>query len=269
MAEPLLQQTIDRNNSCLECGGPCANRYCSVRCMNVYQGRRRTEESKRRRERECQHCGGIFYARSNTAGLYCSRDCSFAVMAVRSGIAAERSLYERWSRVNGYNGYDCIVCGVQLTGQRRKVCGMDCVRELTRRAYYKKYRKRQEPRSCRECSVVFTPISGNSKYCTDACRKRHTSRVYKGVRRARLRRANYEIVDPLVVFNRDGWRCQACGQKTPKRLRGSYEPYAPELDHIIPISRGGEHTYRNTQCLCRSCNQSKSDGPGGQLRMFG
>lgn len=31
------------------------------------------------------------------------------------------------------------------------------------------------------------------------------------------------------------------------------------LDHIVPISKGGPHTYSNTQCLCRDCNLKKSD----------
>ncbi|MFC5490617.1 HNH endonuclease [Dokdonella soli] len=29
------------------------------------------------------------------------------------------------------------------------------------------------------------------------------------------------------------------------------------MDHVIPLSLGGTHTWHNTQCLCRSCNVSK------------
>lgn len=32
-----------------------------------------------------------------------------------------------------------------------------------------------------------------------------------------------------------------------------------ELDHIVPVSRGGKDLYLNTALSCRSCNQSKSD----------
>jgi 5-methylcytosine-specific restriction endonuclease McrA len=86
--------------------------------------------------------------------------------------------------------------------------------------------------------------------------------------RARLRRAQVERVDPIKVFDRDAWRCQICGRKTPRERRGSINSNAPELDHIVPLSVGGEHSYRNTQCACRSCNASKGSQVYGQIPMF-
>jgi len=83
-----------------------------------------------------------------------------------------------------------------------------------------------------------------------------------------MRAVAVESVDPIKVFDRDGWRCQLCGKKTPKAKRGTYSRNAPELDHIMPLSLGGEHSYRNTQCLCRSCNGSKSNTPMGQLSLL-
>lgn len=44
---------------------------------------------------------------------------------------------------------------------------------------------------------------------------------------------------------------------------------APELDHIVSLAEGGEHSMRNTQCLCRKCNQEKGVTTKGQLRLFG
>src|SRR5690606_28730512 len=59
-------------------------------------------------------------------------------------------------------------------------------------------------------------------------------RVDKARRRAIERGAEADRIDPIKVFERDGWRCHLCGQRTPKGLRGTYEPTAPELDHVVP-----------------------------------
>ncbi|WP_413247018.1 HNH endonuclease [Sphingomonas sp. 1P06PA] len=70
------------------------------------------------------------------------------------------------------------------------------------------------------------------------------------------------------MFERDGWRCHLCHRSTPKRLRGSYKPSAPELDHIVPLAKGGSHTRANTACACRQCNGAKSDRVYGQPSLF-
>lgn len=84
-----------------------------------------------------------------------------------------------------------------------------------------------------------------------------------------MRGTQTQFVSVQRVFERDGYRCQLCGTKTLKAKRGSYHPKAPELDHIVPLAQGGEHSYRNTQCACRACNVAKRDGAGGQLLLIG
>ena len=83
-----------------------------------------------------------------------------------------------------------------------------------------------------------------------------------------MKAASVENVDPIKVFERDKWKCQICGVKTPRKLRGTINDRAPELDHIMPLSRGGAHSYMNTQCLCRKCNAAKSDTPPVQPSLF-
>jgi 5-methylcytosine-specific restriction endonuclease McrA len=50
-----------------------------------------------------------------------------------------------------------------------------------------------------------------------------------------------------AVFARDGHRCQYCN-------RG-----AENIDHVVPRSRGGEHSWENVVASCRSCNARKED----------
>jgi 5-methylcytosine-specific restriction endonuclease McrA len=128
-----------------------------------------------------------------------------------------------------------------------------------------------KPRNCQECGAEFTPAYGDKRraFCGKPCSKRYFRRIRRSRERARERAAKVEPVNPRTVFERDGYRCQLCGYKTLKSKRGSYHPKAPELDHIVPLGQGGEHSYRNTQCACRACNMAKSDGAGGQLLLIG
>ena len=79
------------------------------------------------------------------------------------------------------------------------------------------------------------------------------------IRHEKERAPGSEKIDRTSVFERDGWKCQICGIETPKNLLGAYNKNAPELDHIIPLSRGGKHIPSNIQCACRSCNFKKSN----------
>ena len=50
-----------------------------------------------------------------------------------------------------------------------------------------------------------------------------------------------------AVFARDEHRCQYCGAA------------AENIDHVIPRSRGGPHTWENVVAACRPCNTRKED----------
>ena len=57
------------------------------------------------------------------------------------------------------------------------------------------------------------------------------------------------------VFARDGHRCQYCGDR------------AETLDHVVPRSRGGVHTWDNVVAACRPCNVHKADRLLTETRM--
>lgn len=92
----------------------------------------------------------------------------------------------------------------------------------------------------------------------------------KHKRRAVKYGVGYELFSAIEIFERDNYICQRCRCKTRPDFKSPYHPNRPQLDHIVPLSRGGCHSKINTQCLCRQCNMEKgSNGTGDQLRMFG
>jgi len=48
-----------------------------------------------------------------------------------------------------------------------------------------------------------------------------------------------------AVFARDNYTCQYCGGK------------AESIDHVVPRSRGGAHSWENVVAACRKCNNRK------------
>ena len=57
------------------------------------------------------------------------------------------------------------------------------------------------------------------------------------------------ILSRKNILRRDAHRCQFCGR--------SDLPLT--VDHVVPISRGGEDTWENLVCACVVCNNRKSD----------
>jgi 5-methylcytosine-specific restriction endonuclease McrA len=70
------------------------------------------------------------------------------------------------------------------------------------------------------------------------------------------------------IAERDGWRCHLCGRRVPDRpYRAS--PNDPTLDHLVPVSAGGDHTRANVALAHNRCNyERRADGPA-QMRLFG
>jgi 5-methylcytosine-specific restriction endonuclease McrA len=67
--------------------------------------------------------------------------------------------------------------------------------------------------------------------------------------RARQYAAWVEHVDHRIVFDRDGGICGICGDPV--------DPANFHIDHVVPIARGGEHSYANAQIAHPACNQRK------------
>ena len=82
----------------------------------------------------------------------------------------------------------------------------------------------------------------------------HAARTDVGVpavvRLTRFVKVPYRASVPLTrkaVFARDGGRCVYCGAA------------ATSLDHVVPKSRGGAHSWDNVVSACGRCNHVKAD----------
>ena len=118
------------------------------------------------------------------------------------------------------------------------------------------------PKVCAACGEAFYSPYPNKKYCSDTCKKTIKGR-YNSIRR-RCRKYGV-FYDPKVtakaVIERDGGICQICHKKCDENDRswGSLGPKFPTVDHIIPLAKGGTHTWGNVQCACALCNSYKRD----------
>ena len=88
-------------------------------------------------------------------------------------------------------------------------------------------------------------------------------RAMRELRSERIKAGKQDNIDLDTLIERDGGICYLCGKKVDKRRKfkngegiGDMRRY-PSVDHVVPISRGGTHTWGNVKLACRSCNSKK------------
>lgn len=271
----------------IEFEGRFTAKYCSKTCGRRHKdslkdnSARHAARDAKAAPRKCGHCGED-YRSARPEQLFCGKSCSMGARMsdpiALDGMRVTRALgYGTHIRPASYSVYRpiCGCCGIRFTAKTNlsRLCSDECKRidRLARTRAKSAANDNKPDATCRECGTIFTRDYGDTRkeFCSKLCATRTHKRSSRKVERARLRGAKVESVDPTKVFIRDGWKCQLCGVKTPKKLRGTTRPNAPELDHIMPLSLGGEHSYRNTHCACRACNGAKGATPMGQMLMFG
>jgi hypothetical protein len=57
----------------------------------------------------------------------------------------------------------------------------------------------------------------------------------------------------LKVFERDGYKCHYCAKQLTR--------FSATLDHIQPVSKGGNNTYDNLVTACLHCNSERGNKP--------
>lgn len=96
----------------------------------------------------------------------------------------------------------------------------------------------------------------------EANRERHRE-LSSRHRAAKANAPLIEKIDREVIYARDKWVCQLCFSKVKTRKEAS-------LDHVIPLSKNGNHTAQNLVLVHNKCNARKRDRTVlQQMRLFG
>ena len=176
----------------------------------------------------------------------------------------------------------CLTCGNALENPRRKTCPGECEQERLRELR-REYRERKKTGRSRECSICGGAIPsrpGAGLTCSEECgriRDRERKREYyhrhrdeyrerarawrkteagraHSARECNKRRRLLEgaVQVPWVrseIAERDGWECYLCGSEI--------EPDDLNIDHVKPLSLGGDDAPWNVAATHAACNFSK------------
>lgn len=105
---------------------------------------------------------------------------------------------------------------------------------------------------CEHCDVAFEARSDKTpRFCSRDCRMLSEHGWVQPPNPRRRFRPSKSLRDS--VFERDGWLCHLCGDVVDRSVHYLNDAY-PSLDHVVPMSRGGEDTFENLRTAHRLCN---------------
>lgn len=111
-------------------------------------------------------------------------------------------------------------------------------------------------RLCTDCREWCNPddfpqMYGHVHTCGSCLRAKRSD--YALARWVKLHENAVEKVDRREVFERDGWVCGICSEPIDSTLKFPAR-MSPSIDHIVPVSHGGEHSYGNVRASHLTCN---------------
>lgn len=222
----------------------------------------------------CKHCGHIqtFSADSirqwsrNDAPTVCE-SCS----EEKSRIAAIIYASHEYARESTFE-HQCPVCKRWIASDAL-YCSASCQHRAAQLRSYESRKENFQSKlvKCRNCGKEFwTQFKGNKVFCSDECRRkyaRHNSRVYRRTRKMLIHDAmvDNDITLPKLI-ERDHGICQICGGQVDTDDY-SYDDNGnfivghdyPSIDHVVPLSKGGKHSWSNVQLAHCYCNTLKND----------
>ena len=240
--------------------------------------------------RFCRSCGREFATGGpGTAGrhlVYCSSACRAAAQRERGAAYHAANLEKMQAR--GRATYatrtpkgTCSECGKPMQVSQtsappdRRRC-RDCQRARPKVAAL-------PPRLCELCGESYLPGPRASckppqRFCSKSCttawangarppytRVRDgdygTARNARKRRRLRVHAETWDGVSDAQILERDGWRCGICGKVIGKSFKHPH-PRSASIDHIIPLSMGGDDTTANKRAAHLACNCGRRNRAG-------
>lgn len=118
-------------------------------------------------------------------------------------------------------------------------------------------------KECVECGNPFFVEGANQICCSEKCSKKRQNRKHdKRLKRAKIIEQNITLEK---LFKRDKGICCICGTECDwndcYRSDDMFIAYGlyPSIDHIVPLAKGGNHTWNNVQLAHHYCNTLKRD----------
>lgn len=230
---------------------------CSEKCRRDYN------KENRGIKQTCVRCAGEFGGYKILD--HCSQKCR---REDRVETDARKELTLRLAKaIDPRRHKECKSCGDNFyaTNANRKYCSNLCSH---RSNYTNKYEPAAYNHKCKECGKHYTDNQSNSAGCSRKCKNKYENRVRYNARRDMLvgnGRVDWSIsVERLV--HRDKGNCHLCNNKVDMKDFEHNEQdyyiagnYYGSVDHVIPLSKGGTHTWGNVKLAHRLCNSYKSD----------
>lgn len=119
---------------------------------------------------------------------------------------------------------------------------------------------------CKECGKPFRYCRSKRAYCSDACSKRSINRRKERRHKRIVANGNFDSSITLIKLHKKyKGECYLCGGKcdwNDKEERCGTVVVGklyPSVEHVIPISKGGTHTWDNVRLAHHYCNAMKRD----------
>lgn len=273
--------------TCIDCGGKVSRGHGRTRCRACWRKSNHVATALL----VCKGCGKVFEVvkwrvgpNGGRKGDYCSRECAFEHQTKWRNNEWKK---KPCTKCGAKSKAECIcgrldpriceVCGNVFTpvSNRSSVCSEGCRKTRNsqeRRDWYRSHVGLQGGVNvchlCNRVEVYEKYFSRVDKGICVRCKKRSHRARQDANRRAGMRGG--DLITLLELWMRDNKRCCLCGRATrvPGKAGGWHKTMAT-IDHIVPLARGGTHTWSNVQLACAQCNTLKNATTKGQLRLFG